>query len=368
MRYTFIHVFKKHPISPAQNIEKIMFGSSSKEVTLQLSLYKLINLLYEATGKKIVLLVDEFDTPLRAAYVNTPAEDLEKNSSYYQQMIALMHNVFSLILEKSNPYLFRVMLVGITRPPLDKLWVPNKNMDSPSDFIKVYSVLEDSLSEYFGFTFDEVRAQLREAFGLLADDHLFKQVSDYYGGYRIGQNLIFCPWSISCFIDDNRRGCSRKGFVFKPYWLNTGGNEQISQLVLKSNKKFTFKKLLQNKPIHAIINKHMELTDTTREMWSFLLFTGYLTLCNSFAMQSELIIPNQELYQFYEHLTKHWFEEEKVTKSVQAIHLGLFSSEEQRKRDSRMRKKRINAAEKAGQTDLDEELLWSDKECIRQKP
>lgn len=301
----YLSIFKRHHIETDPQVNE--FNSP---------LAAIIEWLHEQCGKQVVLLIDEYDMPIYTAYTHTPKDRLAAPDSYYQRMINLMRSMFSSVLQKNNRYLYRTLLTGVLPVITDILQRSEESLFIEPDFIKVYSVIDHPLSEYFGFSAQEVRTQLKQAFGELANDALFNQVRDHYGGYCIGKKKFFNPWSITNFIEDNRQ-YAQEELIFKDYWIVTSGNELVEHMLQQSDEstKQEFEMLLLNKPIIKCVSKHMVLTDINKNsetLWGFLLLSGYLTTSDDKAtrplrpLEHRLIIPNLELHNFYSRVVKKW--------------------------------------------------------------
>jgi hypothetical protein len=276
--------------SPALNahnkkeFESVINKEASKDTVLS-SLRDLSGYLYKATSVKPWLLIDEYDTPIQSAYV----------SKYYDDMISVMKILLGSAL-KSNPYLEKSVITGILR-------ISKESLFSDLNNLKVYSVLDDKYSEYFGFT--EIEANdLVQRSGLNEKAALIKQ---WYNGYQFGNTVVYNPWSIVNCLEDKK---------IEPYWINTSDNALIQKLLQQSSEEFKadFELLLQDKPIEHAIKKNMVFRDLYKNQsapWGLLLMSGYLKVTGSrLTDDAEMIgtfaIPNKEVRSLYNQIIKEW--------------------------------------------------------------
>lgn len=250
------------------------------------SLKYLTEILHAAHGQPVLLLIDEYDTPLHAGY----------REGYYDEVIGFLRNFLSGGL-KDNPHLFRGVLTGILR-------VAKESIFSGLNNLGVYTILDEKHSESFGFTEPDVKALLK-AFDMT---DRFEDVSQWYDGYRFGRSGIFNPWSLLNFIDGNGET--------KAYWTNTGDMSMIDRLATRGGKEIREEigQLLEGKTIRrpvyeTIVMRDLDLRDDL--LWSFLLFSGYLTPVGDaeYRNRRSLVIPNEEVRLVYEELVIRWFSE-----------------------------------------------------------
>ena len=171
-------------------------GTDSND--LKSGLTHLMNLLKRKTGQDVVVLIDEYDTPVTVAY--------QKN--YYDEMIDLMKGLLGETLKDNNHLAFG-LLTGITR-------IAKEGIFSGLNNGKTHSILDERYSEYFGFTEQEVSTLLKQSdIAIPAHD-----IKDWYNGYQIGSHTIYNPWSILSCLDT-------PGNILKPYWVNTSNNDLV---------------------------------------------------------------------------------------------------------------------------------------------
>ncbi|MCD8295265.1 MAG: ATP-binding protein [Clostridia bacterium] len=229
------------------------------------------------------VLIDEYDTVLIQAYTG----------GYYAKAIEFMRNFFSAGL-KDNEHISYGILTGINR-------IAQASLFSGLNNLKVFTVMDDEFSEYFGFTRDEVK-------GLLAYygyEDKYEDICRWYDGYRIGNSEIFNPWSVLMSVSD---GCK-----LEPYWANTGSNSLIADLLMDSSGKIKrmLEMLLRGESVKTEITKDLvfsELKNNEMNIFTLLLFAGYLKIDDLIACQDAreritvpctVVIPNKEIRSIY---------------------------------------------------------------------
>ena len=241
------------------------------------SLLNLTKYLYEYYGKKVVILIDEYDQPVIDSYVK----------GYYEEAIDFFKSFYGSVL-KDNEYLELGVITGILR-------VAKENIFSGLNNLKVHTILNDKFTEYFGIIESEVEQALKD-FNLEYD---LKDVQKWYNGYLFGDIQVYNPWSIINFLDEKK---------LKPYWVNTSGNELI-KLYLKrlKNEIFNdFSKLLNKENILKRINDNMTFgnleANFSRNIWNLFFHSGYLTLAEKYDEEEDdvfLKIPNEEILRMF---------------------------------------------------------------------
>ena len=265
---------------------------SANQQQLEQSLKLLSTCLYRHHGKRSYILIDEYDAPLNKAY---------GNPTYLNALVAFMRNLFSASL-KGNNSLEKGVLTGILRVSKDSMLSGLNNLET-------YTLLDEDYSSHFGFDEEEVKDLLQNQ-DLSID---FEEVKSWYNGYRVGSRVMYNPWSIlSCM---NRSG------KFDVYWVNTGNNDLIKQILMKSNSgiKRQFEQLMQGASIVVPIDKHLsfDLLDRNETaFWSLLLFAGYLKVEQrslrpiGIAYDCTVRIPNEEVFRLYSSFFSEWFSEQ----------------------------------------------------------
>ncbi|MBK9259911.1 MAG: AAA family ATPase [Polyangiaceae bacterium] len=269
---------KTDPIT-ANTFRRFFDGTASRQ-DVESSLWILSRALFAHHRKHVVILVDEYDTPIQAGYTH----------GYFDEVVLLFRNLFSAAL-KDNVALFKGVLTGILR-------VSKENMFSGLNNIQVYSILDRDYATCFGFTEDEVAS--------IVDPTRLEEVRTWYNGYIFGGQVIYNPWSILNYI---KRG------MLQPYWVNTGSSDLIEQLAARQGMALSEKSsaLLNGETIEIPIDDNIVLRDIERQpdaLWNFLLFSGYLKIAKlDFHMgryTGHLCIPNNEIRQVYEDMFRNW--------------------------------------------------------------
>jgi len=230
---------------------------------------------------KVIVLLDEYDTPLQEAYIN----------GYWDEMSGLIRSLFNNTF-KTNIYLDRAILTGITR-------VSKESMFSDLNNLKVASVSSNIYSKYFGFTEDEV-FEAMDKFGYTNKD----EVKSWYDGFTIGSEKdIYNPWSIINFLDEG---------VLKPYWSNTSSNGLAGKLIMQGDEevKSDFEDLLNGKTIKKKLDEDIvfsQLDEDMNAVWSLLSASGYLKIKSRDFDIYELEIVNYEVMQMFNNMVNRWF-------------------------------------------------------------
>lgn len=272
--------------------QKEIFASILEEraagAHMETALLDLTKALYTHHGVKPWLLMDEYDTPIQAGYLN----------NHYDQIIGFMRRLFGSVL-KSNPYLHRAVITGILR-------IAKENLFSDLNNVKVYSVLDAEYADHFGFTETEVDTVLQDN----NLQHLSTEIKSWYNGYRIGNTHVYNPWSIA--------NCVNEEGLLKAYWVNTSGNELIKKTMARATPtvKTQLEMLLEGRPISEEIAENITFTDLDKngdKIWSLLLFAGYLTVTEKewvgTKVKCSLIYPNQEVLALYRDIVMEWLNE-----------------------------------------------------------
>ena len=258
----------------------------ASDAELWVSLGRLCVYLARYHHERVVLLIDEYDTPIHAGY----------GSGYYAEVIEFFRNFLSAGL-KDNAALFKGVLTGVLRIAKDSLFTGLNNLE-------VYSLLRPEYSSCFGFTESEVQDLLTQA---ERQAHL-PEVQRWYNGYLFGGQVIYNPWSVLSFVKHAEPLC-------QPYWVETSSNDLVRQQLIERGLGFTdlFERLLHGQPIDVAVSESVALRDLEDQpdlLWSLLLFTGYLKVVSkrieSRKLRCELAIPNDEVLSIYEDLFSDW--------------------------------------------------------------
>ena len=236
------------------------------------SLKNLLRYLYEYYNKKVVVLIDEYDTPIVSGY----------NNGYKKEVLALYRSLYSTVL-KSNTHLQFSVMTGILR-------IAKEGIFSGLNNLQVYNIFEKNFSEYYGLTEEEVLEGLKY-YNL---EYEINDVKDWYDGYQFGNTEVYNPWSIINFLKNGK---------LKPYWQGTAGNETINELLDRGNKEIfdDLEKLFRKETVYKKIRDFTEFTDDINEIWELFLYSGYLTTSGKQKdREYPLRIPNREIMEFFE--------------------------------------------------------------------
>ena len=257
-----------------------LLNGDISDIDLVVSLVQLSRILKEFYSKEVIVIIDEYDTPIQQGYIY----------GYYDDIIMFMRNLFSGVF-KDNNYLAYGFLTGILR-------VAKESIFSGLNNLKVNSVLEERYSSYFGFTKDEVKQLLIH---YKKEDKL-EEICHWYDGYAFGNTEIFNPWSVLNYLDEN---C-----IPKAYWQYTGDNSIIKEIIQDADYETieNLHKLMKGNTITSYIDTSViypEIKNNPTTIYSFLLSSGYLKTVTRNDLYDgnsicELAIPNKEIFSVYE--------------------------------------------------------------------
>ena len=241
------------------------------------SLFYLSKCLYEYYGKKVIILIDEYDQPIVDAYIK----------GYYEEAINFFKSFYGIVL-KDNEYLETGVMTGILR-------VAKENIFSGLNNLKVYTILNNRFTEYFGIMEAEVGQALKD-FNLEVE---MEDMQRWYNGYLFGDVRAYNPWSVINFLAEGK---------LKPYWVNTSGNDLIKLYLQKLRDEIfdDFSRLLNKEAILKIINDNMTFgnleANFSRNIWNLFFHSGYLTLAEKYDEDYDdayLKIPNEEILKMF---------------------------------------------------------------------
>ncbi|MDR1700632.1 MAG: ATP-binding protein [Lachnoclostridium sp.] len=255
-------------------------------------------------GKKVIILIDEYDVPLENAFFK----------GFYDEMIDAMCSLLGDSL-KTNPSLYFAVLTGCLRISKESIFTGLNNMD-------IISILSEHYGEYFGFT----ESELKQAFSYYKLETRLIDAKEWYNGYWFGSVNIYNPWSIICFLKD---AAANKDISPIPYWSNTSSNQIIRTFIEKAGvaEREEIERLIRGesitKPIHEDIT-YDEIDSSMEDLWSFLFFTGYLKKEKDQSKDRKrfltMNIPNQEILYIYERKISEWVDEKlKITDPVRLL-------------------------------------------------
>lgn len=240
---------------------------------------------------KPILLIDEYDTPIHAAYLSSPR--------YHEQMLEFMRSFFGEAL-KDNTFLHKAVITGILR-------IAQANLFSDLNNLDVYTLLRPAYKQYFGFTTDEVS-------NLVVNSKVSVKMNDiqsWYNGYCIGDTTLYNPWSILC--------CLKQEGHLQSYWIETGEAGLLGAALRKQAiyVKLQLQQLIEGETIEANLDYRTALIDIEKNpvsVWTLLVFAGYLNARpihyrEDGQITCHLSIPNREVSGAYFRFTQNWYQE-----------------------------------------------------------
>ena len=237
------------------------------------SLKNLTKYLYDYYGKKkVVVLIDEYDTPIIQSY----------QAGYYKKAISFFKRFYGEAL-KDNEYLQFGIMTGILR-------IAKEGIFSGLNNLKVNTIFSEKYSEFFGLTENEVIRAVK----YYELEYELEEVKKWYDGYQFGDSEIYNPWSIINFLSAGQ---------LRPYWIGVSGNKLIDEMLDEGNKEIfdDLGKLFNKEKIYKEINDYSEFTFDTDDIWQLFLYAGYLTIGGEKVDNEYPIrIPNNEILEFFE--------------------------------------------------------------------
>ena len=255
----------------------------------------LTKILYEKYNKKVIVLVDEYDSPLVSAYIN----------GYYENAKDFFKTFYSSVL-KDNNYLQMGVLTGIIR-------VIKAGIFSDLNNLRTYTILSDVYTDSYGLTEEEVEKSLKD-YGIEAE---ISNVKDWYDGYRFGDSEVYNPWSILNFLQDKE---------LRAYWVDTSGNDLINDVLKKITKDTirALEKLFDGEGLRQNISGTSDLSKllNENELWELLLFSGYLTIEEKIDQKNYILrLPNKEVKELFKDsfLEKYFGRGNKLSDLMEAL-------------------------------------------------
>ena len=251
------------------------------------SLSALSDYLMRYYGKKVIILLDEYDTPVQEAYVY----------GYWNEMVSFVRNLFNCTF-KTNPFLERAIMTGITR-------VSKESVFSDLNNIETVTTTSEKYETSFGFTQEEVWNALKEYDLFEEREH----VQTWYDGFTFGRSSgIYNPWSVINYLNKKK---------FAPYWANTSSNSLVSRLIREgsADMKMVMEDLLSGKTLRTQMDEQIVFSQLGRKesaVWSLLLAGGYLrakhwNMDERDRMIYELVLTNREVSLMFEQMIEDWF-------------------------------------------------------------
>ena len=261
------------------------------DVDATMAIHYLSKFLFLFYGKKAIIMLDEYDTPMQEAYVD----------GFWSELVAFTRSLFNSTF-KTNPWLERAIMTGITRVSKESIF---SDLNNP----EVVTTTSDKYATSFGFTEEEVFAALEEC-GLSGEK---EQVKRWYDGFIFGEHKdIYNPWSILNFLDKGK---------FTTYWANTSSNSLVGKLLREGNRRIKeqFEELLKGERIFTPIDEQIvynQLDDNDSAIWSLLLASGYLKVLShereellesGEEAEYELTLTNYEVERMFNSMVRGWF-------------------------------------------------------------
>lgn len=265
-------------------------------------------------GKKVIILIDEYDVPLENAFTQ----------NFYNEMISFIRSLFESAF-KTNGSLEFAIITGCLRISKESIFTGLNNL-------KVISILDEKYAEYFGFTQEEVR-ELCNYYGL---SHKYDTVQEWYNGYTFGNVNVYNPWSVIQFIDDMTEN---ENCFPRSYWANTSSNTVVRKLIDMADD--SVKSELENlidggtveKPVHEDVT-YGEVYECMDNLWNFMFFTGYFKKVDERMGEDDtrfltLAIPNREVLYIFREKIMAWFNQKMKARDLTRLHTAFVNKDTQ---------------------------------------
>ena len=278
-----------------ENIRKILFQKGN-ETTLQNALKDLSIYLNRYYGKPVILLLDEYDVPLQAAYVK----------GYYGKAVEFLKSFYNTSF-KDNICLEKAILTGVSRIAKESIFSGMNNFD-------VFTIMDNEFADDFGITSKEMEKVIAD-FNIEEDR---EEIKKWYDGYKIGNvEGIYNPWSILNYL--NKR-------ELRPYWVNTSSNDLIKMTFKKSNAvKEKMISLLNGEPVEVTIDLEtiiVGIENREENIWGLMLQTGYLKVIETVSLEERLYkvaLPNNEIKDLFRGMVREWFSHQVEGEDLRSI-------------------------------------------------
>ena len=277
-----------------ENLKNIIYKKSTID-DLTTTLKFLTKILYEKYNKKVVVLIDEYDSPLVSAYIN----------GYYERAKNFFKTFYSTVL-KDNSYLQMGVLTGIIR-------VIKAGIFSDLNNLSTYTILSDVYTDSYGLTEEEVEKSLKD-YGIEAE---ISKVKDWYDGYKFGDSEVYNPWSIINFLRFKE---------LRAYWVDTSGNDLINDVLKQITKDIirALERLFDGEGLRQNISGTSDLSKLLdeNELWELLLFSGYLTIEEKVNQKNYILrLPNKEVKELFKDsfLEKYFGRGNKLSDLMEAL-------------------------------------------------
>ena len=303
MFYEHRYILESDKITDGEkNIFKRILNAEATDIDLINSLKILSKMLYVYYDKPVILLIDEYDVPIQAAYVE----------GYYEDAIKFLKTFYGTTF-KDNPYLEKAILTGVSRIAKESLFSGMNNFD-------VYTIMDNEFADDFGITEDEMKKIIKD-FNIQDEE---KEIKKWYDGYKIGNvEGIYNPWSILNYL---------KNKELKPYWVNTSSNDLIKMTLEKSTTlKEQMERLLKDEAIEATIDLEtiiVGIENKEENIWGLMLQTGYLKVEETVSLEErryKVKLPNNEIKDLIRGIIREWFSNKVLGNDLRSILQDLVS-------------------------------------------
>lgn len=264
-------------------------------------------------GKKVIILIDEYDVPLENAFFE----------GFYKEMLGFIRSLFESAL-KTNGSLEFAVITGCLRISKESIFTGLNNL-------KIISIMNKQFDEYFGFTDAEVE-RMCEFYHLM---HKYNLIKEWYNGYTFGETNVYNPWSVVRFVEDLREDENQ---FPSSYWANTSSNSIVKKLVERADEetKEEIEALIEGKTIEKPIHEDItydEVYKTMDNLWNFMFFTGYFKKMNEWVDERtnqkflKLAIPNREVKYIFRTKILSWFHEKIEGKDLSNLYTALINKD-----------------------------------------
>ena len=303
MFYEHRYILESDKIADGEkNIFKRILNAEATDIDLINSLKILSKMLYVYYDKPVILLIDEYDVPIQAAYVE----------GYYEDAIKFLKTFYGTTF-KDNPYLEKAILTGVSR-------IAKESLFSGMNNFKIYTIMDNEFADDFGITEDEMKKIIKD-FNIQDEE---KEIKKWYDGYKIGNvEGIYNPWSILNYLTDKE---------LKPYWVNTSSNDLIKRILEKSTTlKEQMERLLKDEAIEATIDLEtiiVGIENKEENIWGLMLQTGYLKVEETVSLEErryKVKLPNNEIKDLIRGIIREWFSNKVLGNDLRSILQDLVS-------------------------------------------
>ena len=319
IRHSYVLNDAKLPAPLKQQYNNIM-NDVADDDSFAISLKILSQALATHHQQKVIILIDEYDTPLENAFFGE--EDKGKDQEFYKQMVWFIRSLLESAL-KTNEALEFAVVTGCLRITKESIFT---GLNNPN----VISIIADEYSDYFGFTQEEV-SQMLDYYELKAKESLIKA---WYDGYMFGNSEVYNPWSVVNFVN---KLTVNENTLPSPFWSNVSSNSIVKDLIERADSiaKEEIEELIAGKTVEKPVREEITYEDiysSQDNLWNFLFFTGYLKKVSE-RMEGEdtrmitLSLPNIEVRRIYKDKILSWFEERIAQKNLSNLYRSLLEGD-----------------------------------------